>query len=69
MSIWFANHRQAWIAETIRIFGYIQRQHLIRKFGISMPQASMDISRYQIEHPHDLRYDASRKCYVYTKYK
>lgn len=60
---WFANHRQEWIAESLRVYGFIQRQHLMRKFGISMPQASADLSHYKLANPHDMYYDASAKTY------
>lgn len=61
---WFEQTRQEWIAETLRVFGFIQRKHLIRKFGISTPQASADLQRFQGDHPHAIRYDASRKRYI-----
>jgi DeoR/GlpR family transcriptional regulator of sugar metabolism len=63
---WFEEHRQQWIAETLRIFGYIQRKHLIRKFGISVPQASADLQQFQKDHPQAIRYDASKKRYINT---
>jgi hypothetical protein len=31
---WFEQQRMDWIAETLRIFGFINREHLMRKFGI-----------------------------------
>ena len=61
---WFARHRQEWIAETIRVFGFINREHLIRKFGISMPQASMDLREFQRLNPGRIAYDKSLKCYT-----
>lgn len=61
---WFEQQRQEWISETLRVFGFIQRQHLMRKFGISMPQASADLQTFQEDHPHAMAYDSSRKCYV-----
>ncbi len=60
---WFEAHRQEWIAETLRIFGYINRQHIMRKFGVSMPQASMDLQKFQKSHPGAMEYDASLKRY------
>ena len=60
---WFADQRQAWIAEMLRVYGFINREHLQRKFGISQPQASLDLQTYRRAHP-ALRYDVSRKCYV-----
>lgn len=63
---WFEEKRQEWIAETLRVFGFIQRKHLIRKFRISTPQASADLQRFQTAHPRAIRYDASRKRYINT---
>jgi hypothetical protein len=60
---WFTDHRQQWIAETIRIFGYIQREHITLKFGISTPQASYDLRQFQQENPGAIAYNTSRKRY------
>ena len=64
---WFERTRQEWIAETLHIFGFIQRQHLMRKFGISMPQASADLQRFQRENPGAMEYDPSGKHYIASK--
>jgi len=61
---WFEQTRQEWISETLHIFGFIQRQHLMRKFGISTPQASADLQRFQKDHPGAMEYDSSGKRYV-----
>jgi hypothetical protein len=61
---WFAKTRQEWIAETIRVFGFINRQHLMRKFGISMPQASADLQEFQRSSPGAVVYDRKGKRYV-----
>lgn len=61
---WFADHRQQWIAETLRVFGFINRGHIERKFGISTPQASMDLREFQRRNPTAIEYDTRRKCYV-----
>lgn len=63
---WFEKVRQEWIAETLSVFGFIQRQHLMRKFGISMPQASADLQRFQKENHGAMEYDSSAKQYVAT---
>ena len=60
---WFEQTRQEWIAETLRVFGFIQRQHLMRKFGISMPQASADLQRFQKDNPRAMKYDTIAKRY------
>jgi len=64
MRNWFAQARQEWIAETLQVFGFINREHLQRKFGISQPQASADLTAFQRESHNAMRYDTSRKCYV-----
>lgn len=61
---WFENHREEWITETLRVFGFINRAHLERKFGISTPQASADLNKYMRTWPMAMVYDKSRKCYV-----
>jgi hypothetical protein len=48
---WFVRQRQEWIAETVRIFGFINREHIERKFGVSTPQASIDLAAFQTNHP------------------
>jgi hypothetical protein len=64
VSDWFARHRQDWIAEALHVYGFVNREHLQRKFGISVPQASSDLQRFVRTHPADVHYDLSRKCYV-----
>jgi len=44
--------------------GKLNRRDLIEFFGISVPQASMDLTRYQELAPDNLHYDKSAKCYV-----
>lgn len=61
---WYEQHRMEWIAETLRVFGYINRHHLMRKFGISEPQASNDFLTFQRLHPNAMKYDLSTKRYV-----
>lgn len=63
---WFEQHRMEWIAETLRVFGYINREHLERKFGISTPQASTDLNRFMRQCPGVMSYDKSAKRYVAT---
>lgn len=61
---WFERHRQLWIAEMLNVYGFINREHLQRKFGISVPQASHDLQTFQRENGGAMRYDPSRKCYI-----
>lgn len=61
---WAEDYRQEWIAETLRVFGFINREHLERKFGISTPQASIDFQRFMRERPGLMTYDKTAKVYV-----
>lgn len=60
---WFVRHRQDWIAEIVSIFGFINREHIEKKFGISTPQASIDLRLYQEEHPGAIEYNKTTKRY------
>jgi hypothetical protein len=60
---WFEQQRLEWIAETLRVFGFINREHLMREFGISQPQASNDLAAFQRAHPKAMVYDVSAKRY------
>lgn len=61
---WFVKHRMEWIAETLRVFGFINRQHLMRKFGISTPQASKDMNLFIKLNPGVAEYDLSAKQFI-----
>jgi ABC-type uncharacterized transport system YnjBCD substrate-binding protein len=63
MSDWFRIYRQGWIAETVRIFGFINREHIEKKFGISTPQASIDLQRFIDANPGVLTYNRAAKRY------
>lgn len=52
-----------WIAETLRVFGHINREHLERKFGVSTPQASIDLNRFRKAHPKAMTYNTTTKRY------
>jgi len=60
---YYFQHRQAWIAETLRVFGFINREHIERKFGISTPQASIDLAAFQKANPEAISYNMSAKRY------
>lgn len=61
---WAEDYRQNWIAETLRVFGFINREHLMRKFGISTAQAAHDFTSFKERHPGAMTYDVSSKRYV-----
>lgn len=64
---WFKNYRMEWIAETLRVFGFINREHIQRKFGLSTPQASKDLNLFQKLHPDETSYDLHLKRYISKK--
>jgi hypothetical protein len=64
MSRWFQDRRQEFIAATLKTFGQIRREDLMREFDISMPKASEDIREFMQLNPAFMIYDVSAKCYV-----
>ncbi len=64
---WFAQKRQEWIAETLHIYGFVNRAHLMRKFGISGNQAANDFNTFNDTNPKVMQYDNRKKIYVATK--
>ena len=64
MANWFGEARLSWIKEIVEIFGFINREHIEKKFGVSVAQASMDIRAAQERWPHLFEYNKSAKQYV-----
>lgn len=60
---WFQRQRISWIAETLDVFGFINREHIMRKFGISQPQASADLRLFDRLHPKAMVYNVNAKRY------
>lgn len=60
---WFIEHRLAWIKESVEIFGQINRDNIMRKFGISTPQASLDLRTVLERWPDLMTYNRSTKRY------
>jgi hypothetical protein len=60
---WFEQRRMEWIAEMLTIYGFINREHLQRKFGISVPQASLDLKAFERHRPGVMTYNLSTKRY------
>lgn len=63
MSTWFKEQRLEWIRESVLIFGFIKREHIQKKFNVSVPQASLDLSDAMITWPGLMKYDKSAKRY------
>lgn len=60
---YFELQRLDWIFEMLQIYGFINREHLVRKFRISIPQASKDINKYIKLHEGTLEYNMTTKRY------
>lgn len=60
---WFEDQRLLWIRECLAVYGFINRQHLEVKFGISTPQASKDLNKFLRLYPELMEYNTSTKRY------
>jgi hypothetical protein len=63
---WSVEQRLEFIEFRLFWDGQINRSDLTEKFDISVPQASMDVGRYQTIAPRNLSYDKRLKTYVAT---
>lgn len=63
MANWFKVQRVNWIVEMIEIYGFINRYHVERKFGVSTPQASADLKDAMAENPELITYNLKTKRY------
>lgn len=61
---WSRERRLEFIDYRLRWEGRLNRSDLIDFFGISVPQASLDIAKYAELAPNNLRYDRSGRVYL-----
>lgn len=61
---WFVERRLEWIKESLEIFGHVNRGHIVKKFEVSVQQASHDLREAQHRWPDLMEYDMSGKRYV-----
>ncbi|KAB2858536.1 MAG: WYL domain-containing protein [Bauldia sp.] len=61
---WSVEQRLAFVEERLFWIGAVNRNDLVRRFGVSMSQASADIGRYLARRPPGVAYDKSAKRYV-----
>lgn len=64
---WGQERRLQFIDFRLRWEGRINRTDLTQHFGVSIPQASLDIAKYTERAPDNLIYDRSSKTYVATE--
>lgn len=60
---WYQEYRLSWIKESLEIFGGLRREHIMKKFGVSVAQASLDLRLFQERWPGVAQYDLSAKIY------
>lgn len=65
---WYARQRQAWTGEMLAIYGFINRRHIVAKFGCSPQLAGLDLTAHAAANPDTCAYDARRKAYVNPKH-
>lgn len=61
---WSVEQRLEFIDFRLYWEGKVNRSDLIKYFGVSMPQASADLTQYQEEAKHNAIYDKNQKTYV-----
>ena len=61
---WSVERRLAFIEERLYWLGHVNRTDLVRRFGVSMSQASGDIARYLALAPQGVAYDKRAKRYA-----
>ena len=61
---WGTERRLEFIDFRLYWEGRVNRADLTREFGISVPQASLDLTRYQQLAPANMTYDKSAKTYL-----
>lgn len=61
---WAAKQRIWFIGDRLMCGQTVRRADLVEKFGVSIPQASTDIRRFNEAHPGAMRYDLTKRAYV-----
>lgn len=60
---WFSETRIEWAREMIAVYGFVNREHIQRKFGVSVPAASSDLKEVRRRYPDEVKYNTSSKRY------
>lgn len=64
---WAERQRIDFIRKTIETRGWIIRQDIVDKFGVSKGQATQDIAKAREENPGLIEYDRNAKCFAKMK--
>ena len=62
---YFSEERLAWIREIIEIYGFINRAHIMKKFRVSVAQASCDLRKAAARAPDLILYNHLTHRYEY----
>lgn len=60
---WAEEQRMKFIGGRLAVQGFINRSHVTSKFGVSVPQASMDLRKYLQLYPNSMAYSVTKKRY------
>lgn len=60
---WYTETRLQWIREALAVYGFVRREHIMKKFGVSTPQASEDLRVFRSRYPGEIFYNLSSKRY------
>jgi hypothetical protein len=63
MSQWFRQQRIEWIIENVKVFGFMKRDHVMRKFEVSPDQATKDLRSILQNYPGLMAYNTSTRRY------
>lgn len=61
---WQVKERMKFISNRLEKTGYISRQDISKKFGVSLTQGSVDIRKFAVNNPGMIRYNACKKHHV-----
>lgn len=64
---WFMQTRQDWIVEMLEIYGFINREHICSKFGVTKAVASEDIKNAMDAYPDLMEFCTATKAYWLRK--
>ncbi len=64
---WAEEQRMKFIARRLAAQGFINRSHITGKFGVSVPQASLDLRKYLQHNPGSMIYSVTTKRYEATR--
>lgn len=64
---WSVERRLEFVEFRLFWEGRINRSDVMELFGVSAPQASADLKRYQELAPGNMQYSTQRKCYLSTE--